>query len=51
VIDAVKLTTRVFLAPSEKGYLEKHDRRASDNVAPAFASEVFALKLTELDLR
>ncbi|MFZ2104659.1 MAG: Uma2 family endonuclease [Roseiarcus sp.] len=37
VIDAVKMTTGVFRAPSEHGYCEKRDFRASDRLVPLFA--------------
>lgn len=37
VIDAVKMTTGVFRAPSEHGYREKRDFRASDRLVPLFA--------------
>ena len=51
VIDAVKLTTRVLRSPSESGYLDKRDHRASDLITPAFASELFALRLKDLELK
>jgi Uma2 family endonuclease len=50
VIDAVKMTTRVFRAPAEKGYVEKCDFRASDRLVPLFAPTEFALALEELEL-
>jgi Uma2 family endonuclease len=50
VIDAVRLTTRTFCAPSEGSYGEKRDFRASDRVVPLFAPAEFALRLDELEL-
>jgi Uma2 family endonuclease len=51
VIDAVKKTTRVFRSPSEKGYRDTRDYGPAQTVTPVFASEVFALRLADLDLR
>ena len=51
VIDAVKLTMRVFRAPSATGYGEIQDYSAIATVAPAFAPEAFALKLKDLQLK
>jgi Uma2 family endonuclease len=50
VIDAVRLTTRVFKTPSPHGYRDTRDFLASDRLAPTFAPEAFALRLDELDL-
>jgi Uma2 family endonuclease len=50
VIDAVRLTTRVFKTPSPDGYRDTRDFLASDRLAPTFAPEAFALRLDELDL-
>ena len=50
VIDAVKLTARVFRAPSPGGYGETRDFGASDRLVPLFAPDAFALRLDELDL-
>ncbi len=50
VIDAVKLTTRVFRAPSPSGYDETRDFGVSDRLAPLFAPDVFALRLQELEI-
>ena len=50
VIDAVKLTTRVFRAPSESGYGEARDFAASDLLSPLLAPPAFALRLDELRL-
>jgi hypothetical protein len=51
VIDAVKLKTRVFRAPSGQGYGETRDYRAAERLVPLFAPEAFALSLEQLDLR
>ncbi len=50
VIDAIKLTTRVFRAPSQSGYGETRDFGAAERLVPLFAPDVFALRLDELDL-
>ncbi len=50
VIDAVKLTARVFRDPAPEGYRETRDFAPSDTLAPRFASDAFALRLDELDL-
>jgi Uma2 family endonuclease len=50
VIDAVKLTTRVFRAPWPSGYGETRDFGASDRLVPLFAPDVFALRLQELEI-
>ena len=50
VIDAVKLTTRVFRAPSDEGYREARDLGASDRLVPLVAPQAFALQLDELEL-
>jgi Uma2 family endonuclease len=50
VIDAVKLTARVFRAPSDKGYSQTADFSASERLIPLFAPEAFALRLDELKL-
>ena len=50
VIDALKMTTRVFRKPSSTGYDEKLDVPGSETLTPAFAPEVFSLKLDELEL-
>jgi Uma2 family endonuclease len=49
-IDAVKMTTRVFRAPSANGYAEKRDFKAPDALLPLLAPQVFALRLDELKL-
>jgi Uma2 family endonuclease len=50
VIDAVRRTTRTFRAPSQSGYGEKRDYRASERLVPQFAPAEFALALDELEL-
>jgi Uma2 family endonuclease len=49
VIDAVRLTTRAFRAPSERGYGETRDFAASERLAPLFAPAQLALALGELE--
>ena len=51
VVDAVRLTTRVFRDPSADGYREARDLGPEDRLFPRFAPEAFALRLDELDLR
>jgi Uma2 family endonuclease len=50
VIDAVRLTARVFQAPSQSGFGEAHDRGPAERLVPLFAPEAFALRLDELEL-
>jgi Uma2 family endonuclease len=50
VIDAARLTTRVFLDPSGNGYQNARDCAASDLLSPQFAPRAFALRLDELQL-
>jgi Uma2 family endonuclease len=50
VIDAVRRTTRTFRAPSETGYGETRDYRATERIVPLFAPAEFALRLDELRL-
>ncbi len=50
VIDAVKLKTRVFLAPSSQGDGETRDFSAAERIAPRLAPAEFALALGELKL-
>ena len=49
-IDAVKMTTRVFRAPSADGYAKKVEFGASQTITPLLAPAVFALRLDELKL-
>ena len=48
VIDAVKLTARVFREPGADGYGEACDFAGTERIAPLFAPEAFALHLDEL---
>jgi Uma2 family endonuclease len=50
VIDAVRLTTRVFTEPAADGYRDARDFGPSDRLIPLIAPEAFALRLDELDL-
>lgn len=50
VIDAVKMTVRVFRAPGEGGYAETRDYSASDTITPAIAPPQFSLRLDALEL-
>ncbi len=50
VIDAVKMSVRVFRSPTPKGYGETRDFSASDELTPAFAPNEFALRLDALEL-
>ena len=50
VIDAVRLTTRVFREPAADGYRNARDFGPADRLAPLIAPEAFALRLEELEL-
>ena len=50
VIDAVRLTTRVFREPAADGYRNAQDFGPTDRITPLIAPEVFALRLDELEL-
>ena len=50
VIDAVRLTTRVFREPAADGYRNARDFGPSDRLVPLIAAEAFALRLNELEL-
>ena len=50
VIDAVRLSTRVFREPSAGGYRDARDFGAAERIAPRFAADAFALRLEELEL-
>ena len=50
VIDAVRLTTRVFREPAAEGYGETRDHQASERIVPLLAPESFALRLGELEI-
>ena len=48
VIDAVKLTARVFRDPEAAGYRDTRDFAGAERMVPLFAPEVLALRLDEL---
>ncbi len=50
VIDAVRLTTRVFREPAADGYRNASDFGPADRLTPLIASDAFALRLDELEL-
>ena len=50
VIDAVRLTTRVFREPAADGYRNTQDLGPADRLMPMLAPEAFALRLDELEL-
>jgi Uma2 family endonuclease len=50
VIDAVRLTTRVFQEPAPDGYRTARDFVPGDRLVPMLAPEAFAVKLDQLDL-
>jgi len=50
VIDAVRLTARVFREPAPDGYRDARDFGPPDRLAPLVAPEAFALSLDELEL-
>jgi Uma2 family endonuclease len=50
VIDAVRLTTRIFRGPSAEGYREERGFSPSDRFVPLIAPELFGLRLEELEL-
>jgi Uma2 family endonuclease len=50
VIDAVRLTARVFREPGADGYRNAQDFDPADRLVPLIAPEVFALRLDELEL-
>ena len=50
VIDAVRLTARVFRGPSAEDYRDARDFGASDRLVPLIAPDAFALRLEELEL-
>jgi Uma2 family endonuclease len=50
VIDAVRLTTRIFHEPAADGYRNAQDFGPSDGLIPLIAPEAFALRLDELEL-
>ncbi|HTZ67166.1 MAG TPA: Uma2 family endonuclease [Roseiarcus sp.] len=50
VIDAIRLTTRIFRDPTADGYRNARDFGAADRLLPLIAPEAFALRLDELDV-
>jgi Uma2 family endonuclease len=50
VIDAVRLTTRVFREPAADGYREARNFGPQDRLVPLLAPQAFALRLDELEL-
>ncbi|HEY5204870.1 MAG TPA: Uma2 family endonuclease, partial [Roseiarcus sp.] len=50
VIDAVRLTTRVFREPAADGYREAQDFSPTDQLTPLIAPDAFALRFDELKL-
>ena len=50
VIDAVRLTTRVFREPGADGYAQTRDFGASEQIVPLLAPEEFALRLDQLEI-
>jgi Uma2 family endonuclease len=50
VMDAVRLVTRVFRAPTPAGYGEAKDFGAKEQLTPLVAPAAFALRLAELEL-
>jgi Uma2 family endonuclease len=50
VIDAVRLTTRMFREPAADGYGKASDFGPADRLVPLLAPEAFALRLAELEL-
>jgi Uma2 family endonuclease len=50
VIDAVRLTTRVYREPAADIYRDARDFGPADQLSPLLAPEAFAVKLDELDL-
>jgi Uma2 family endonuclease len=50
VIDAVRLTARVFREPAAAGYHDARDFGPADQLAPSIAPGAFRLRLDELEL-
>jgi Uma2 family endonuclease len=50
VIDAVRLTTRVFREPAAEGYRNAKDFGPADRLVPLIAPDAFALRLDALEL-
>jgi Uma2 family endonuclease len=51
VIDAVRLTTRVFREPAADGYRNAHDFGPADRLTPMIAPEAFVLRLSRVGAR
>ncbi|HXW20962.1 MAG TPA: Uma2 family endonuclease [Roseiarcus sp.] len=50
VIDAVRLTTRIFRKPAADGFRDARDFGPADRLVPLIAPEALALRLDELEL-
>ena len=50
VIDAVRVTARLFREPAADGYRDGRDFGPSDRIVPLFAPDAFALRLHELEI-
>ncbi|MGB7972805.1 MAG: Uma2 family endonuclease [Roseiarcus sp.] len=50
VIDAVRLTARVFREPGTDGYRDAQDFGPAEQLSPLIAPDAFALRLDELEL-
>jgi Putative restriction endonuclease len=50
VIEATRLTARLFREPAAEGYGKTRDHQASEQIVPLLAPEAFALRLTELEI-
>jgi Uma2 family endonuclease len=50
VIDAVRLTARIFRDPAPEGYRETRDFQSSERIVPLLAPEPLAVRLDELEL-
>ena len=50
VVDAVRLTTRVFREPAADGYRNAQDFGPAERLVPVIAPEAFAVRLDELEL-
>jgi Uma2 family endonuclease len=50
VIDAVRVTTRVFREPAVDGYRDARDFHASERIVPVLAPDAFALRFDGLEI-
>jgi Uma2 family endonuclease len=50
VVDAIRMTTRVFREPAPDGYGEVREYPASEPLVPLFAPMEFSLRLEDLDI-